>query len=212
SAPARSSPLRHVGRRDHPHRPRGPHGRHGKMSAPAAPAAPARPYVATLGVFLGAGIVSLGQRLLSAGLPDLRGALGYGFDEAAWIPTAYNTALMFMGPFSVYLGALLGRRKVLLAAGTIFTLVSIALPFSPNLTTMLALQTIAGLASGTFYPLALSFALQSLPLKYVIYGIGAYSMELLSSLSLGTPLHAWFVEHWSWHWIFWTSAVLVPIM
>jgi hypothetical protein len=48
------------------------------MSADAAPAASSRVYLATAGVFLGAGIVSLGQRLLSAGLPDLRGALGLG--------------------------------------------------------------------------------------------------------------------------------------
>lgn len=58
------------------------------MSAPPAPARPANLYLATAGVFLGAGIVSLFQRLLSVGLPDLRGALGLGFDEAAWIPTA----------------------------------------------------------------------------------------------------------------------------
>src|SRR5215467_12994323 len=73
-------------------------------------------YIGTLGVFLGAGIGTLFGRLLSVGLPDLRGALGLGFDEASWIPTSYNMALMFMGPFSVYLGGLLGVRRVLLAA------------------------------------------------------------------------------------------------
>ena len=182
------------------------------MNAPPAPARPPRVYIATAGVFLGAGIVSLAQRLLSVGLPDLRGALGLGFDEAAWIPTAYDAALMFMGPISVFLGALVGRRKVLLTCGAIFTLTSILLPFSPNLTTMLVLQVIAGLASGTFYPLSLSYALSSLPRQFVIYGIGAYSMELLSTLCLATPLQAWFAEHWSWRWIFWSSAALVPIM
>src|SRR5215510_5146693 len=72
------------------------------------------PYLGTLGVFLGAGITTLFGRLLSVGLPDLRGALSLGVDEASWIPTAYNMALMFMGPFSVYLGGLLGVRRVLL--------------------------------------------------------------------------------------------------
>lgn len=105
---------------------------------------------------------------------------------------------MFMGPISVFLGALGGRRRVLLIAGAIFTLTSIALPLSPDLATMLVLQAIAGLASGTFYPLALSYALSNLPKPFIIYGIGAYSMELLSSLCVGTPLQAWFVEHWSW--------------
>ena len=56
----------------------------------------ANPYIGTMGVFLGAGITTLFGRLLTVGLPDLRGALGFGVDEASWIPTAYNMALMFM--------------------------------------------------------------------------------------------------------------------
>src|SRR5947209_18704624 len=75
-------------------------------------------YIGTLGVFLGAGISTLFGRLLSVGLPDLRGALGLGVDEAAWIPTAFNMTLMFMGPFSVYLGGLLGVSRVLLCGAS----------------------------------------------------------------------------------------------
>jgi DHA2 family multidrug resistance protein len=170
------------------------------------------PYVGTLGVYLGAGIVTLNGRLLSVGLPDLRGALGLGIDEASWIPTAYNVALMFMGPFSVYLGGLLGPRRILLYSGTIFTVCSILLPFSPNLQVMLCLQVIGGLASGTFYPLTLSYALRALPMRYVIYAIGIYSMDIVGATSVGTSLEAWYVEHLSWHWIFWQSALLTPLM
>src|SRR5436190_22306920 len=91
------------------------------------------PYVGTLGVYLGAGIVTMNGRLISVALPDLRGAMGLGIDEASWIPTAYNMALMFMGPFSVYLGGLLGPRRVLLSSASIFVLCSVLIPFSPNL-------------------------------------------------------------------------------
>src|SRR5438132_12058703 len=89
-------------------------------SATAAPAPPLiqwgfpsapNVYLGTLGVFLGAGTATLSARLVSVGLADLRGALGFGVDEAAWIPTAYDMALMFMGPFSVYLGGFLGVRR-----------------------------------------------------------------------------------------------------
>jgi len=169
-------------------------------------------YVGTLGVYLGAGIVTLNGRLISVGLPDLRGALGLGIDDASWIPTAYNMALMFMGPFSVYLGGLLGPRRVLLYSATIFILCSILLPLSPNLQTMLCLQVISGLASGTFYPLTLSYALRALPMRYVIYAIGIYSMDIVGATSIGTSLEAWYVEHLSWHWIFWQSVVLTPLM
>src|SRR5438128_5306446 len=85
-------------------------------------------YIGTLGVFFGAGISTLFGRLLSVGLPDLRGALGLGVDEAAWLPTAYNMTLMFMGPFSVFLGGLLGVRRVLLLSAPIFIATLLLLP------------------------------------------------------------------------------------
>src|SRR5215468_3579547 len=110
-------------------------------------------YVGTVGVFLGAGIATLNGRLISVGLPDLRGALGLGVDEASWIPTAYNMAMMFIGPFSVFLGGLLGVRRVLLWSAAIFILCSFLLPLSPNLHVLLCLQVVSGLSSGTLYPL-----------------------------------------------------------
>jgi MFS transporter, DHA2 family, multidrug resistance protein len=169
-------------------------------------------YVGTLGVFLGAGISTLSGRLISVGLADLRGALGFGFDEAAWITTAFSMAQMFMGPFSVYLGALLGTRRVLLFSGTVFIIASLLLPFSPGLGVMLFLQVVSGLSSGTFYPLTMSYALRFLPMRYTIYGIGVYSMDILAATSLAVPLEAWYVEHLSWRWLFWHSALATPLM
>ena len=169
-------------------------------------------YVGTFGVFLGAGIATLNGRVISVGLPDLRGAMGFGFDEASWIPTAYNMAQMFIGPFSVFLGAMLGARRVLLYSGAIFVLCCILLPFSPSLRVMLCLQVISGLSSGTFYPLTMSYALNALPPRYVIYAIGVYAMDIVGALSVGTPLVAWYTEYLSWQWIFWQSALLTPVM
>ncbi|HEY6804913.1 MAG TPA: MFS transporter [Pyrinomonadaceae bacterium] len=170
------------------------------------------PYIGSVGVFLGAGIATLNGRVISVGLPDLRGGMGLGIDEASWIPTAYNMALMFIGPFSVYLGTLLGVRRVLLSSGLIFILCSILLPFSPNLHVMLILQVISGLSSGTFYPLTLAYALRALPMRFVIYAVGVYSIDILAATSIGTSLEAWYIEYLSWHWIFWQSVVLTPLM
>jgi DHA2 family multidrug resistance protein len=170
------------------------------------------PYVGTLGVFLAAGLATLNGRMISVALPDIRGAMGFGFDEASWITTAYNMAQMFIGPFSVFLGAMLGSRRVLLYSGTIFIVCSILLPFSPNLRVMLYLQVISGLSSGTFYPLALGYALTALPVRYVIYAIGVYAMDILGATGVGTALVGSYTEHLSWHWIFWQSAFITPLM
>src|SRR5215510_9617238 len=114
------------------------------------------PLLGILGVIMGAGIASLAARLLSLGLADLRGHLGLGIDEGAWVGTAFNTATVFIGPLTVYLGALLGARRILLVGGLVFATVSASLPFVPNYSLLIVLLAIAGLSSGTFYPLTIS--------------------------------------------------------
>ena len=86
------------------------------------------PVLGVFGVLLGAMIATCTGRLISVGLADLRGYLHLGFDEASWIGTAFNAAMMFIGPFSVYLGGLLGARRVLLACAAAFTLISLLAP------------------------------------------------------------------------------------
>jgi DHA2 family multidrug resistance protein len=171
-----------------------------------------RPFIGILGVFLGAGLATLNARLVSVGLSDLRGAIGFGVDEASWIPTALNSATMFIGPFSVFLGSLFGPRRVLLPAAAIFMIASLLLPFSPNLTTMLILEVVAGLACGTFYPLTLTFVLRNLPKHLIIFGVGAYSMDIVFSSNIAAAVQAWYQEHLSWHWIFWNAAWITPFM
>jgi DHA2 family multidrug resistance protein len=165
-----------------------------------------------LGVLLGAMIATCTGRLISVGLADLRGALHLGVDEASWIGTAFNASLMFIGPFSVYLGGLLGARRVLLACAAIFTLISLLLPFAASLPVLLVLLVAAGLTSGVFYPLTLSFVLRNLPPKYLLFGIAAYAMDIIFTTNTATSLEAWYVDHLSWHWIFWNGAALTPIM
>jgi MFS transporter, DHA2 family, multidrug resistance protein len=76
------------------------------------------PVLGILGVVMGAGIVTLTARMLTLGTSDLEGSLGIGYDDGAWIGSAYNVTLMFIGPFTVYLGGLLGARRVLLMAAS----------------------------------------------------------------------------------------------
>ena len=181
-------------------------------SATVASAVTTHPILGVFGVLFGAMISKFAGQLLSVGLADLRGALHLGVDNASWLGTAFNAAMMFIGPVSVYLGGLFGVRRVLLTCGALFTLISVLLPFSGSLPIMLALLVLAGLTAGTFYPLTLSIVLRNLPIKYVLLGIAMYAMDVVVSLNIATSLEAWYMDHLSWHWIFWNSAVLTPVM
>jgi uncharacterized membrane protein len=55
---------------------------------------------------------------MNVGLADIRGALHLGVDEGTSINTAFNASMMFIGPFSVYLGdSLEGVIDLLIIAG-----------------------------------------------------------------------------------------------
>lgn len=181
---------------------------------PEHPSTPAttNPYVGILAVFLGAGLATLNSRLLSVGLPDLRGALGLSFDDASWLPTALNMATMFSGVFVVFLNAFWGPRRILLPMAAVFMISSLLLPFAPGYATMLLLMVIAGMSSGTFYSLTMTFVLTTLPKRLIIFGIAAYAADIVFVSNIATLLEGWYIEHLSWHWIFWTATLLSPVM
>ena len=182
------------------------------VAPPSRSAAPIYLPVGILAVLLGGLLSTLNGRLLSVALPELRGALGLSVDEGAWIPTAYNMAIMFIGAFSVYLGALLGTRRVLLACSAVYVFVSLLMPFASGYWALLALQAIAGLSSGTFYPLTLSFILTNLPARLIAVGLATYSITILFSVNIASSLTAWYTGVLSWRWIFWNASWIGPIM
>ena len=176
------------------------------------PAVTTHPLLGVVGVLLGALIATCTGRLMSVGLADIRGALHLGVDEASWINTAFNASMMFIGPFSVYLGGLLGPRRVLLTCAWIFTAVSCLIPLCHSLEVVIALLIIAGLTAGTFYPLTLSFVLRNLPMRFVLVGIAMYATDIIFTTDMAQAWESFFIEHLSWHWIFWNGTILTPIM
>jgi DHA2 family multidrug resistance protein len=161
---------------------------------------------------MGAGIVTLAGRLLSLGTADLKGSLGIGYDDGAWIGSAFNIALMFIGPFTVYFGGLLGARRVLIIAASGFTLINCLLPFAHTYNLLLVGLVLSGLTSGTFYPLTLSFALRNIPIRFLPFTLALYASFVDGAVNIAPTLYGWFRDHLGFRWMFWSMAVLTPIM
>ncbi|HTT18875.1 MAG TPA: MFS transporter [Candidatus Sulfotelmatobacter sp.] len=170
------------------------------------------PLLGILGVIIGAGVVSLTSRMISLGVADFRGHRGFGYDEGAWIGTAFDVGLMFIGPFTVYLGGLMGPRRILLGAAGLFTLLSSFLPFIHSYALVIVALVLAGLSSGTFYPLTLTFALRSIPIRYLPFTIALYASFVDGAVNLAPSLYGWYRDHLSWQWMFWNAAVITPVM
>jgi DHA2 family multidrug resistance protein len=170
------------------------------------------PLLGILGVIIGAGLVTLTGRMISLGLADLKGHLGISFDSGAWIGTSYDMALMFIGPFTVYLGGLIGPRRILFFAATAFAVFCTLLPFIHNYALLIMVIALGGLTSGTFYPLTLTFALRNIPLRFLPFTIALYATSVDGAVNIAPTLYGWYRDHLSWHWMFWNSALITPIM
>jgi len=172
----------------------------------------AQPLLGILGVVLGAGVVTLTSRMISLGMPDFRGLHGFGYDESAWIGSAFDAGLMFIGPFTVFLGGLMGPRRILLTAAALFTVLFIFLPFAHSYSLVITLTLLSGLASGTFYPLTLTFALRNIPLRYLPFTLALYATFVDGAVNIAPSLYGWYREHLSSNWMFWNSALITPLM
>ncbi len=183
------------------------------LTAPAMSTPPTSiPWVGLVAVLMGTFISTLNGRLSTFGLADIRGAVGAGFDEGAWITTAQTVAQMFITLAAVWMGAAYGPRRVLIGASISFAIISLLTPYAPTLPVLLAMQFLGGLASGFFIPLTLSFILINTPPKYWAFGIALYALNLELSLNISASLEGWYVEHHSWRWIFWQNVPLALIM
>jgi DHA2 family multidrug resistance protein len=171
-----------------------------------------QPYIGILGVLFGSIMGTLGSRVTSFGLADLRGALHAGFDEGAWITTSFGVGQMLVGVASPYLGAVFGVRRVLLLGIILFFMTSLLSPLTGDLHSFLVMQFLAGIGSGTFIPLTISFVVRSLPARLVVYGIAVYSMNSELSQNVAASLEGWYVDHLSWHWVYWQYCAALPVM
>jgi DHA2 family multidrug resistance protein len=150
--------------------------------------------------------------MLTLGLADLKGHVGISYDDGAWIGSAFNVALMFIGPFTVYLGALMGQRKILFFSATSFAVICMVLPLIHNYSLLIVSLVFAGLTSGTFYPLTLTFALRSIPPRFLPFTIALYATFVDGAVNIAPSLYGWYRDHLSWQWMFWNSTVITLVM
>ena len=149
-----------------------------------------RPFLGVMAVMLGAVISTLNVKITSAGLADIRGALGLGFDGGSWVGTVFTSAQMVVTPAAAWMSTVLSTRRVLMWTGTIFALTSLLPPFTHDYPSLLALQLVRGLAVGAFIPAALGFVLRSLAPRWWIWGIAAYAFRFVFSQNIGGALEA----------------------
>ena len=171
-----------------------------------------RPYVGILGVLIGAILSTIGSRITSFGLADLRGGLHFGFDEGAWMTTSFGVGQMLIGVACPFLGAIFSVRRMLLYGMALLFVASLMGPLSPNLGAFLTAQFLAGVGTGTFIPLTIGFIVRNLPQRLIVYGLAVYAMNSELSQNVAASLEGWYSDNLSWRWIQWQYCAALPVM
>jgi DHA2 family multidrug resistance protein len=170
------------------------------------------PLLGVMGVLVGGAISVLSGQLLTNGMADLRAGNLLSIDDAAWIPTAFNMAIVFSGVLSVFLSRIFGARKVLLIASSISTIAFILTLFTQSPIVIISFLVIAGLGVGTFYPLILSSALPLLPFPIALFVFAVYVVDVLVPSYIGPLTQGFFATYFSYRSIFWIPALIIPFV
>ncbi len=152
-------------------------------------------------------LASLDQTIISTALPTIVADLG-GLDHLSWVVTAYILASTISAPIYGKLGDLYGRRNMVFLSVALFLLGSTFCGMAGSMEALIAARALQGIGGGGLFVLALSVIGDVIPPKERGRVQGVFAAVFSLSSVLGPLLGGWFVEAFSWHWIFYINLPL----
>ena len=152
-------------------------------------------------------LAALDQTIVSTALPTIVADLG-GLEHLSWVVTAYILSSTVVAPLYGKLGDLYGRRVMIFVSVGLFLAGSALCGIAQSMTFLIVSRALQGLGGGGLFVLALSVVGDVIAPRDRGKIQGVFAAVFSLSSVLGPVLGGWFVEAFTWHWIFYINIPL----
>ncbi len=152
-------------------------------------------------------IASLDQTIVSTALPTIVGDLG-GLQHLSWVVTAYLLASTVVAPLYGKLGDLYGRKRVLQVAIVLFLVGSALCGLAQTMPQLIAFRAVQGLGGGGLIVVTMAVVGDLVAPRDRGRYQGLFGGVFGVSTVAGPLLGGFFVDNFSWRWIFYINLPL----
>ena len=147
----------------------------------------------------------LDTSVANVALPHIAGSLSATPEEATWVLTSYLVSNAIILPAAAWLGAIFGRKRLLLTCIVLFTLASAVCGAAPSLGLLVFARVLQGVGGGALQPIAQAVLLESFPPARRGVAMATYGMGVVVAPILGPTLGGWITENYTWRWVFYIN-------
>lgn len=151
---------------------------------------------------------SLGISIANVGLPTLAQAFNASFQQVQWVVLAYLLAITTLVVSAGRLGDMFGRRRLLLAGISLFTLASALCSVAPTLWLLIAARAAQGLGAALMMALTIAFVGETVPKAKTGSAMGLLGTMSAIGTALGPSLGGVLIAALGWRAMFGVSVPL----
>jgi EmrB/QacA subfamily drug resistance transporter len=160
--------------------------------------------VVLAGVMAGMLLAALDQSIVATALPTIAGQLG-GLTHLAWVVTAYLVAETVSMPLYGKLGDVIGRKRVLLGAISLFLAGSALCGVATSMLELALFRALQGLGAGGLIVTAMAVLADLVPPRERARYMGMIGGVFAVASVAGPLLGGLFVDQLSWRWVFYVN-------
>lgn len=150
----------------------------------------------------------LDTSIVNIALTNIRRDFGATIESAQWISTAYALTEGAVVPVSAWLGTRLGHKRLYVISIAMFTVFSALCGISGSITEMVIFRIGQAVFGGMIPVTCVTLIYRMVPREKIGTAMGLFGVGVVVAPGIGPTLGGYFVEHLSWHYIYWVN---VPI-